>query len=522
MQTNLGVTLAWSFGNSAETEGLKAELSEVQAENVALASGLEILQENMADVVMALDNQGWNPLGEDLDMTEIPLHSVKKTARTTRALVAVNPLIKRGVDVRKAYIWGEEVEFKGLDLTDAWVKSSNAQKYLLSPAACAEMESCLATDGNYFLLVSKGGTFYSGKKSVQRLPLAQIVGTVSNPDNHEEIWFYRREWLRTINSAESDVQSEQRYIEYVPAIDYDTTSFGRPRQMRGYPVNYGSVIAHHAVNKQTGWRWGIADILSVMFWAKAHKEFLENQATLVKAYSRFAFKATMPTRTGAQATATKVATSPGRDPYTGESNDVGATFVGAGGATLSSVGRTGGSVDFKAGLPLAGYVAAGLNVPLNELTADAGEANRASSETLSGSNEKIMQARQNENKAFLESVLGYLGYEVEVNFPPISMEAVYRQIQSIQQAAGLNVMSAEEIRALLLKAFDIETEAGVPTEKELGNLILAITQAKEQADAALKATADAAAKQPDTNNPSYGDNSHRSDAGQHAYAPNNG
>jgi hypothetical protein len=102
------------------------------------------------------------------------------------------------------------------------------------------------------------------------------------------------------------------------------------------------------------------------------------------------------------------------------------------------------------------------------------------------------------------------------------MEAVYRQIQSIQQAAGLNVMSAEEIRALLLKAFDIETEAGVPTEKELGNLILAITQAKEQADAALKATADAAAKQPDTNNPSYGDNSHRSDAGQHAYAPNNG
>ena len=331
---------------------------------------------------------------------------------------------------------------------------------------------------------------------------------------------------RTVNSSESDTASEQRYIEYVPSIDYDIMANGRPRQMRGYPVNYGGVIAHHAVNKQTGWKWGVPDILSVMFWAKAHKEFLENQATLVKAYSRFAFKATMPTRTGAQATATKVAASPGAIRYTGESNDVGATFVGAGGATLSSVGRTGGSVDFKAGLPLAGYVAAGLNVPLNELTADAGEANRASAETLSSSNEKVMESRQNENKAFLEKVLDYLGYpNVQANFPPITMEAVFRQIQSIQQAAGLNVMSAEEIRALLLKAFDIETETGVPTEKELGNLILAITQAKEQADAAAKATADAAAaaaKQPDTNNPSYGDNSHRSDMGQHAYAPNNG
>lgn len=518
--------MAWSFGKSTETESLTAELSEVRAENVALASGLEILQENMADVVMALDNQGWNPLGEDLDMTEIPLHSIKKTARTTRALVAVNPLIKRGVSVRTAYIWGEEVDFKGLDLTDEWVKSPNAQRYLLSPAACAEMESCLATDGNFFLLVSKGGTFYSAKKSIQRLPMAQITGTVSNPDNHEEIWFYRREWLRTINSAESDVMSEQRFIEYVPAIDYDIMANGRPRQMRSYPVNYGSVIAHHAVNRQTGWKWGLPDILSVMFWAKAHKEFLENQATLVKAYSRFAFKATMPTRTGAQAVATKVAASPGRDPYTGDSNDVGATFVGAGGATLSSVGRTGGSVDFKAGLPLAGYVAAGLNVPLTELTADAADANRSSAETLGSSNEKIMQARQNEHKAFMESVLAYLGYTVQVNFPPITMEAVYRQIQSIVQAAGLNLMSDEEVRDLLLKAFDIETTDGVPTEEQMKNLLLSITLAAEQAKEQKAAAQQAADKtamggKPDTNNPSYGDNSHRSDVGQHAYTGGN-
>lgn len=512
----------WGFGNSAELDAQKAQLAEVQADNRALVNGLEILQENMADVVLALDNQGWNPMGEDLDMTEVPLSTIKKTARTTRALLVINPLAKRGVSVRTAYIWGNGVEFKGLDLKDTFIKSPNMQKYLLSPKACAEMESCLATDGNFFLLATKGGTFYSGKKSIQRLPIAQITGTVTNPDNHEEIWFYRREWLRIVNNASVEAETRTAVIEYVPALDYDVQASGRPRDIRGYPVNYGAVIAHHAVNKQTGWKWGVPDLMSVIFWVKAHKEFLENQATLVKAYSRFAFKATVPTRTGAGAVATKVAAQPTRDPFTGESNDVGGTFVGAGGTTLSSVGRTGGSVDFKAGLPLAGYVAAGLNVPLNELTADAGDANRSSAETLSDSNEKVMKSRQDEHKAFIGGVLDFLGYaDVEVVFPPIAMEAVYRQIQSITGASALNVMSAEEIRALLLKAFDIDTDAKMPTKEELGNLILAITQAEEQA----KMTADAAAKggtvgpgspaqvkKPASSSPSYGDNSYRADA----------
>lgn len=501
------------FGTESVSES--AELAEVKAENAALAGSLEILQENMADIVMAMDNQGWNPLGEELDMSEIPLYTIKKTARTTRALGVINPLVTRGLSVRNAYIWGGGISFEGLDEKDPFFASTNAQKYFFSLKARSEMETALGTDGNFFLLVTKAGLYSKGSHKVQRIPLYQITGTVSDPDNHEDIWFYRREWVTVVNDRDTEAVAEKLNIEYFPAIDYDPVVNGRPTTMRGYPVRYNSVIAHHTAKKQIGWKWGIPDLMSVIFWAKAHKEFLENQATLVKAYSRFAFKVTTPTTNGAKGAATKVAQQPTRNPMTGEPNDVGGTFMGSMGATLSSVGRTGGSVDFKAGLPLAGYVAAGLNVPLNELTADAGDANRSSAETLSSSNEKVMKERQEEHKAFFESVLSYLGYEdVEVKFPPITLEAVYRQIQSIVQIAALNIMSAEEIRDLALKAFGIETDAGVPTEEELGNLILAMKQAEEQA----QMQADAKANQPDTANPSYGDNSHRSDAGQHAYS----
>lgn len=490
----------------AEAAPATGELTETEA----LKQGIEFLQESLADALLRLDNVGWKPLGEDYDGTEYPLASAKKNSVITRALVTINPLVKRGMHVRTAYIWGNGVEFKGLDKYKDFAKKAVNKKWLLSPKAWAEMEMCHGTDGNYFLLLDKK------KLTVQRIPLMQITGTISNPENAEDIWFYKREWDVTESSHTADTSKTVRKTAYYAAADYDEDANGQPpASWRGKPVIRGQAIAHSAPNKQSGWRWGVPDVLSVMSWAKAHKEFLETQASLVKSYARFAFKVTSQTTAGTKAAATKINQSPTYDAMTGEPNGVGAAFIAGQGTTISAMGRTGGSVDFKAGLPLAGYVAAGLNVPLNELTADAGEANRASSETLSGSNEKIMKQRQDEHAAFFELVFSYFGMEVEAVFPKITEEAVYRMIQAITQAAALNVMSAEEVRALLVKAFDLDPTSGVPSEEQLGNLILAMKHAAEQADkaAALKAKTDAqsANGKPDYTNPSNGDNSHRED-----------
>lgn len=482
-----------------------AEVTSGSNEVAVLKQGIEYLQESLADALMRIDNQGWKPMGEDYNGTEYPLDAAKRNSVITRALVTINPLVKRGMQVRTAYIWGNGVEFKGIEKYKDFAKNPVNKKYFLSPKAHAELEMCHGTDGNFFALLTKS------KKTVRRIPMHQITGTIANPECAEEIWFYRREWDVVESDAETDQQNGVSKVAYYPAADYDVAN-GKPRQWRGKPIYWDQAIAHSAPNKQTNWRWGVPDVLSVMQWAKAHKEFLETQASLVKSYARFAFKVTSPSTAGAKAAATKVGQSPTLDPTTGEPNAVGAAFIASQGTTISAMGRTGGSVDFKAGLPLAGYVAAGLNVPLNELTADAGEANRASAETLTGSNEKIMMQRQDEHVDFFEMVFAYFGMEVEVIFPPITEEAVYRQIQAIVQAAGLNLLSAEEVREMILHAFDIDTDTGVPTEEQLGNLILAMKHAQEQADKAaeLKAKEQAGGK-PDYANPSNGDNSHRED-----------
>jgi hypothetical protein len=482
------------------------EVAELREKNAALQNGLEYLQESLRDALLRFEDIGWKPMGEEYNGTEYPLEAAKKNSVTTRALVTINPLVKRGMNVRTAYIWGGGVEFEGMENYPEFFENPANKKWLVSPKAYAEMEMCLGTDGNFVLLLTK-----LPKARVQRIPLTQITGTINNPDCFEEVWFYRREWDSTVSSTTDEKESVEHNIVYYPATDYDAEVYGRPRRWRGKPVDWSSAIAVSNPNKQSGWRWGVPDVLNVMSWAKAHKEFLETQASLVKSYARYAFKVTAPATSTVKAAAAKVGNSPTLDPHTGEPNHVGATFLGSQGATITAMGRTGGAVDFKAGIPLAGYVAAGLNVPLNELTADAGEANRASAETLTTVNEKIFKERQAEHAAFFGQVFTYFGMDIEVKFPKISEEAVYRQVQSIVQAAALNVFSAEEVRDMLIHAFDLDLDSGVPTEEQLGNLILQMTKQAEQAekDAELKAKA---AEQPDNYNPSNGDNSYRSDA----------
>jgi hypothetical protein len=501
-----------------------AEIARLQEKSGILENSLEILQENFADAMLKLDDVGWRPLGGDEDATEIRLETIKTVAQTTRGLVAINPLIKRGVAVRTTYIWGEGVKFEGIDEEDPILTDPTNKKFLFSPQAYAEIETAMATEGNLFVQVTKAGSGRrrlgdtSGPK-ITRIPMKEITGTVSNPENKEDIWFYKREWTQTVQSFRTGETSEEAMVAWFPATDYDTAN-GKPFSINGKAVAWNSAILHNTANKQIGWRWGAPDLMSVIFWTKAYKEFLENSATLVKAYSRFAFKVTAPTRGGVQAAATKVSTPPTRDPLTGDVSNVGGTAVMGMGTTMSTVGRTAGSVDFSAGLPLAAMVAAGLEIPLTALTADGGSSNRSAAETLETPTLKAMKARQQLWSGFFTRLFDYLGKpKVKVVWGKIDVIDIQRLATAIAAFQPLNVLHAEELRELVVTALEISTDKGLPTEAELGLTNPSNTEAGKAGLEAQKQAATAPAgqggKKPASAAPSYGDNSNRSAIGQH-------
>lgn len=378
------------------------------------------LQEDMLRISDAFDNIGWSPLPE-AESQEIKLETVKKVAKVARALNAMNPFVKRGVNARISYIWGKGVTFDGVD--DVQDQLDENRRKLFSPQSYEELERVLATDGNAFTALPLD-TDYNARNFAGsfRIGLDEIMGVIANPLDREEIWYYKREYKVTVVNGSTGQSREDSVVKYYPSMWYakqlEKQGKSVPKRWNKVGVEQNYVIQHTAVNKQVGWRWGVPDIMPVIFWAKAYKEYLEDNAMLVKAYSRLAWQIKVPNNAAGQAAATQVMTPPTRDPMTGETRNVGGTAIQGAGGALAPIAATGSSVDFTKGSALASAIASGLEVSLVVITSDPGSGNRATAETLDLPTLKAMESRQKiHTERFLE-LFEFWGADITPNATP--------------------------------------------------------------------------------------------------------
>lgn len=453
---------------------LRMQNQELQEEIGYLDASVRDLQEDMLKISDAFDRRGTAEIGvSEVDATEITLATVKKVAKLARALNTMNPFVKRGVEARMGYIWGKGVSFDGVNgVTEEMTKN---RRVLFSPQAYEELERVLATDGNAFTALSNSDA------PAFRVPLDQIVGCVSNPLNREEIWYYKRQYDVVRTSSVTGQEVVETVTKYYPSASYyksrEAEGKGIPKRWGQTGVEQNYVIQHTAVNKQVGWRWGVPDIMAVIFWAMAYKEYLEDNAMLVKAYSRLAWQVKPSSAAGAQAAATQLRTPPTRDPLTGEQRNVGGTAINGLGGELSPVAATGSTVDFSKGSPLASAIASGLEVSLVVITSDPGSGNRATAETLDLPTLKAMEKRQQlHTERFLEifefwgaKVEGYIGVteateakterdapkNVVVTWPQIQSDSTKDRIAALGVATELGIIFKEEARREALDVFGI-------------------------------------------------------------------
>jgi hypothetical protein len=379
----------FDFGSEAQAvqqyTGLAIKNAQLVEEQEYLVGKVQEIEEDLLRISDAFDRRGTKELSglsED-DASEIPLATVKKIASTSRAMNAMNPFVKRGVESRVAYVWGKGVSFDKVDGIQSIIDDN--RRRLFSPQAQQERERVLATDGNLFLAHPNAEARGDGETTF-RIVLDQITGCVSNPDDKEEIWYYKREWsVRTTNSTNGE-ELTKNFTRWYPSMQYaiklEKQGKGLPRRWGKAGVDQNYVIQHETVNKQVGWRWGVPDILPVIFWAKAYKEYLEDNATLVKAYSRLAWQVKLPSGQSGPGIASQLMAPPTRDPLSGELRDVGGTAIGGGGVEMAPLATNASSIDFSKGLPLASAIAAGLEVSLVVITSDGGNSNRSGAEIL--------------------------------------------------------------------------------------------------------------------------------------------
>lgn len=383
-----------------------------------------LVEENFDRLELAAEDREWRIAGVVLEQ-EFTRTGLTSIARNCQLMAVASPLIKRGIQIRTGYIWGQGVTINarsGADATQdvnkvvqAFLDDPGNKRVLSSAAAHERIERTLATDGNWFLAFFADPV--TGAVQLRSVPFAEIQDKFTNPNDREQDWFFLREYTETVVENGTvpgtlRTRTQTRRV-YHPAVGYRPKASDRAPSINGIPIEWDIPILHVAVNRPDGWKWGVPDVYAALPWARAYEGFLTDWARLVKALAKFAWRVTGDRASKTQKAADKIrAAAPTYPdpiaPSLGHSQAGQAVNMGPG-LSLEAIPKSGATVDADSGRPLAAMVAAALGLTVVELLADPGVTGaRAVAETLDKPTVLEMGMRQEIHRSVHEAVLDYV------------------------------------------------------------------------------------------------------------------
>lgn len=441
----------------------------------AQSGEIETLRESMTDMMLRIENVGWEKLTGYDDDTGLSLDALRELDEKLSDLVATNPLLKRAMQLRHGYVFGKGVVFTEVKpQAQAVLDDPINKRALFSVQAYEELNLAKGTAGNVFVL------YDTKAKRFTRVPIRQITGVKTSDDSNEVIEYLQRSWS---SNGKQHTMWYPLNTTAKPATQIQIGVAGPTED-----VDKNKIMYHETSNRQVGWTFGIPDCLAAMAWTLAYSAYLKNNATLVQAYSQLAMKITARTKKGADTAAARVAV-PG----------VGGTAVVGDGNEITALPATGSQVNFNNGQPLAAMVASSLGISVIALLSSPGAAGGSygAAATLDAPTLIGMEAIQDTWALFYSTILRDLkSRDAQAEFPSIETDPVYRQIGAAAQALSVGGMTQQEFYEFVHDRLDI----GKPSEGELPgpgwyNAGAAVLAAEISAQAA-KDEADAAAANP--------------------------
>lgn len=420
---------------------------------------VETLEEALIDQQLAADEYGWSKIGDE--GVPVTRDEIRKVAARARIMAVADPLTRRAVNLRIAYVWGSGLTIGAADSDNEGGQDVNAvvQAFLedqagtfASPQACEERERSLMTAGNVFLALPTDPV--NGRVQVRRIPDFQVDDIDTDPQDTETPWFYKRTFTATeVFATKFGVTQTRKTTKTVlyPALGFWPGR--RPRSIDGHEVAWDSPVLHVRVNRPDGSKWGTSDLWAALDWASGYKDFLVSWARLVKALSQFAFRATATSKRGAGQVREKISTAPAGD-------GIGATVVTAENQRFEAIGKSGATIDSESGRPLAAMVAAGTDVPVTMLLADPGTTGaRATAETLDKPLALVTEMRRALGGSVMLRVIDYV-IDQAIKAPQGSL----RGVRTVNQVTGRETfaLTGDQERGLFidwpsLEDADVET-----------------------------------------------------------------
>lgn len=390
--------IAKFFGIEESYQGLS--VTDVTARLNNAEHRAELAQESFTALQLAMENQGWSKVAEDLSQ-EFSRPGLQMAADRCRVMAVANPMIKRGLAVRSVYVHGQGVGIvaraDGKEsvqdvnaVVQAFLDDDGNRAALTGHQAKLRLEHALGTDGNIFIaLVTNPLT---GAVKPRSISFDEIADKVTAPGDRMVTQYYRREWT----------EGRDTKVAYYPDIRYRPAA--RQRVFKdgdqSFPIMWDMPVIHIMDNALEGWKYGIGDAYAAVPWATAYKEFLEDWVLLIKALSRIAFQMSSKKNPASQKAraALNVANLP-----------AGSTAMLSEGQSIEAVPKSGATIDAESGRPVATMVAAALGIPVTTLLADPGQTGaRAVAETLNQPTMLGFRARQEVWTEAMRAILGYV------------------------------------------------------------------------------------------------------------------
>src|SRR4051812_8501080 len=326
------------------------------------------LQERLAALEFAMETAEWRVVSgqAEQEFSRPGLHNVTELSRV---LFLKNPIIKRGVLVKRDYVWGQgwaihaqEAQIQAV--LDGFLYDQKNDDVFGSHEARLQLEIELQTDGNWFFCFFINAI--TGQLRIRTISFDQIEDVLYNPDDSKEPWYYQRRWTESrVDYATGGMSSEQRGA-YYPDWRYKPTT--QPKSIGEWPVYWDKPVYHVKVGGFSNWKFGISEIYDAIDWARAYKSFLEDWASIVRSYRKFAFQLTAPSNKAVAGIKSRIGNGLTQGSEVSSQNVVGppmtgSIFAATEGYNLQAVKTSGATVSADDGRKLMLMVVASFGVP---------------------------------------------------------------------------------------------------------------------------------------------------------------
>lgn len=468
-------------------DALVREVESLHHENEQLAESLAQLEQ---------EDRGWDRViaASDQEFTTI---GIQNAIRATRVFYLKNPMVKRAVELQSQYVFGRGVQVTADDdATKELIQEFiNANKGQLGQKALREKNTALQTDGNVYIALFTNPS--DGTIKVRSIEALEIADKVMNPDDREEVWYFKRTSTRkTLDVNRGTTLTTTETIWY-PALGYDPDI--KPMKIGTEPIRWDVPVIHVKDGGLPHWKFGLPDPYAALTWVQEYSQFLKRWTIVQATFMRWAMKLTTPG--GKKAiTSAKDRLQTGIDTSTSgrDSNPpptTGSLFVGGENTNLTAINTNNKTTEPDQARQIKLMVAAGLGWP-EHMFGDPSTSNLATAKTLDRPSELRIKDRQELWQEVLQTIFDYLrdksakapsgriaeaikakttkvAVKISISFPEVLEHDLSEDVAAVISAATLNgqtpaqTIPLQEVSRMLLRRLGMKEEYIAELQKKL-------------------------------------------------------